>query len=327
MRAIWYEQQGRARDVLTLGEVDEPAPGPGEVAVFVRFSGVNPSDVKQRAGARGPMSAPRQIPHSDGAGVIKAVGAGVNPARIGERVWLYNAAFKRPGGACAEVCVLPAECAPPLPDAISFEAGAALGIPAITAHRALFCAGPVKGRRVLVSGGAGAVGNAAIQLARHAGAAQIIATVSGPQKAEAALQAGADEVIDYRLQDAAGAVLATTGGAGVDHIVESELGANLELDAAVIAEHGAIGAYGSEAQPAPRLDFYALMFRSASLHAVFMYRLRPEQRAAAVADISRALEEGALAPRIDSVFELEDCARAHERVESGARIGAVLVRA
>lgn len=325
MRAIWYDEQGPAGDVLTLGETAEPAPGPGEVAVYVKASGVNPSDVKQRGGARGPMSVARQIPHSDGAGVIKAVGEGVDPSRIGERVWLYNAAFKRSGGTCAEICVLPAEFAAPLPDGAGFEAGACLGIPALTAHRALFCGLAVKGKRVLVTGGAGAVGHLAIQLAKWAGAAQVLATVSSPEKAEAAWTAGADEVIDYTAQDVAEAVKAATAGAGVDHIVEVEFGANLPVSAEIIAEHGIIASYGSEREKTPELRFYDLMFKNVRIQPVFVYRLSPAQRAQAVWDVTRALVDGALNPLVDRVYELEDAAAAHEHVERG-KLGAVLVR-
>jgi NADPH2:quinone reductase len=326
MRAIWYETQGRAEDVLTLGEIDEPQPGPGEVAVWIKASGVNPSDVKMRAGARGAMAVARQIPHSDGAGVIKAVGEGVDPARIGERVWCLNAAFQRSGGTCAEVCVLPAEFTVPLPDAVSFEAGAALGVPALTAHRAVTAAGPVQGKVVLVTGGAGAVGNQAIQLAKFFGAAQVLTTVSSPKKAEAAWAAGADEVIDYTRQDVAEAVEAATHGHGVDHIVEVEFGANLSQSLAVLREHGSIAAYGSEGERTPELPFYDLMFRNISVHSVFVYRLSLEQRARAVSDVVRALDAGALTPRLDRVFDLEETAAAHRRVEDGVKIGSVVVR-
>jgi len=326
MRAIWYETQGRAEDVLTLGEVDEPQPGPGEVAVWIKASGVNPSDVKMRAGARGPMSLARQIPHSDGAGVIKAVGQGVDPARIGERVWTFNAAFQRPGGTCAEVCVLPAEFTAPLPDGVSFEAGAALGVPALTAQRALTAGGPVEGKVVLVTGGAGAVGNQAIQLANHLGAAQVLATVSSPDKAQAAWDAGADEVIDYTRQDVAEAAEGATGGHGVDHIVEVEFGANLPQSLAVLREHGSIASYGSEGELTPELPFYDLMFKNISVHSVFVYRLSLEQRVRAVNAVVQALDAGALAPRIDRVFDLEEAADAHRRVEDGVKIGTVAVR-
>ncbi|MGX6647651.1 NADPH:quinone reductase [Maricaulaceae bacterium MS644] len=325
MRAIWYEDQGPVDEVLTLGETPEPSPGPGEVAVYVEVSGVNPSDVKQRSGARGPMAVARQIPHSDGAGVIKAVGEGVDPSRIGERVWLYNAAFKRAGGTCAEVCVSPTELAVPLPDDISFEAGACLGIPALTAHRALFCGSAVKGKRVLVTGGAGMVGHTAIQLAKWAGAAQVLTTVSSPEKAQTAWAAGADEVIDYTAQDVAEAVRAVTGGAGVDHIVEVEFGANLSVSSEIIAEHGTIAAYGSEGEKTPELKFYDLMFKNVRIQPVFLYRLTSAQRAQGVWDVTRALVDGVLTPLIDQVYDIEDTASAHDHVERG-KLGAVLVR-
>jgi len=326
VKAIWYEKQGAASDVLTLGERAEPLPGPGEVAVTVQASGVNPSDVKIRSGARGPMAVPLQIPHSDGAGVIKAVGEGVDPARLGERVWLFSAAYKRSGGTCAEVCVLPAEHAIPLPDQISVKAGAALGIPAMTAHRALFCDGAVAGKTVLVTGGAGAVGHSAIQIAKWAGAEKIITTVSSAAKAAIAMAAGADHVINYRQQDVVEAVLADTGGAGVDHIVEVELGGNFAQSAKLIAEHGTLAWYGSETEREPVFPAYPLMFRNVSLRGIFLYAITSEQRASAVADITSALEAGLLRPLIDSVWSLDETVKAHERVESGERSGAVIVQ-
>jgi NADPH2:quinone reductase len=326
VRAIWYETQGAAGDVLTLGERPEPVPGPGEVAVTVQASGVNPSDVKMRSGARGPMAVPLQIPHSDGAGVIKAVGEGVDPARLGERVWLFSAAYRRSGGTCAEACVLPAEHAVPLPDQISVKAGAALGIPAMTAHRALFCDGGVAGKTVLVTGGAGAVGHSAIQIAKWAGAEKIITTVSSAAKAAIAMAAGADHVINYRQQDVVEAVLADTDGAGVDHIVEVELGGNLAQSSKVIAEHGTIAWYGSEAVREPVFAAYPLMFRNVTLQGIFLYAITPEQRASAIADITSALEAGLLRPLIDSAWALEETVKAHERVESGERSGAVIVQ-
>ncbi len=326
MRAIWYSDQGPAAEVLTLGEIEEPVPGPGEVAVLVKASGVNPSDVKQRAGLRGPMSVARQIPHSDGAGVIKAVGEGVDPGRIGERVWLLNAAFKRAHGTCAEICVLPSEFAATLPDETSFEAGACLGVPAITAHRALFCNGSITGKTVLITGGAGAVGLLAIQLAKWAGAHQVITTVSSSEKAEAAIAAGADEVINYRRQDVVEAIDAVTEGEGVDHIVEVELGGNLKESVEILRQGGVIATYGSEGERTPELPLYDLLFKNIQIVTIFVYLLKAEQRVAAVHDINRALSEGALTPLVHKVFDLTEAPRAHECVEAGGKVGAVLVR-
>ena len=326
MRAIWYESQGEADEVLTLGEIEEPSPGEGEVAVYVKASGINPSDVKQRAGLRGPMTVAQKIPHADGAGVIKSVGPGVDPSRIGERVWMFNAGTEGRGGTCAEVCVIPTEFAVPLADEDDFETGAALGIPAITAHRGMFCAGPVTGKTVLVTGGAGAVGLQAIQLARWGGAKQVIATVSSPEKAKIAWDAGAHEVINYKTQDVVDAIGAASEGEGVHHIVEVELGGNLETSLAVLRDHGSIAYYGSEGNRNPSLDAYPMMFKNISIQSIFMYTLTPEQRALAVSDVSRALNEGRLRPRIDRVFEMEEVAEAHKRVEAGEKMGAVIVR-
>lgn len=325
MRAIWYDTQGPASEVLTLGEVETSEPGPGEVCVWMHASGVNPSDVKTRSGKRGPMAVKRQIPHSDGAGVIKKIGKGIDPARIGERVWVHNAAFRRAGGTCAEICVVPAEWAHPLPDAVSFEEGACLGIPAMTAHRAVFCDGPVKKKTVLVTGGAGAVGHCAIQLAKW-GAARVIATVSSPDKAEIALAAGADEIVDYTQQDVGEAVRGLTGGEGVDHIVEVEFGANLDAGVKALKPHGTIASYASEAEPRPALPFYDLMFANARIQTVFVYQLTPAQRGAAVADITAALEAGALKPKIAAVYDMEETELAHLAVEAGDKIGVVVVR-
>lgn len=325
MRAIWYAEQGPASEVLTLGEVETPEPGPGEVAVWVHASGVNPSDVKMRAGARGPMTVMRQIPHSDGAGVIKQVGEGVHPGRIGERVWLYNAAFQRSGGTCAELCVLPAEQAVALPDSLGFQEGASLGIPAMTAHRALFCAGPVKGKSVLITGGAGAVGHLAIQLARWGGGAQIISTVSSPDKAEIALAAGADEIILYREQDVVERVFDLTVGRGVDHVVEVEFGGNIETVPELVRPHGTIAAYGSERRPEPAFPFYDLMMKNVRLQLVFVYALTLSQRSQAIEAVSAALDQGALKPRVWKMFDLDETALAHELIESGRAFGNVVI--
>lgn len=326
MRAIWYDTQGPAEEVLTLGEVDSGTPGPGEVCVWMHASGVNPSDVKTRSGKRGPMAVKRQIPHSDGAGVIKSVGEGVDPARIGERVWVHNAAFRREGGTCAEISILPAEWVHPLPDNVSFDQGACLGIPAMTAHRALFCDGALTGKSVLVTGGAGAVGEMAIQLAKWGKAGQIIATVSGPEKAEIALAAGADEIVNYRQQDVAEAVRAATDGAGVDLIVDVEFGNNLPASVKALKSHGTIASYASEGERTPALPFYDLMVLNARIQTVFVYTLTEAQRASAVHDINAALDAGALKPRVAGVYDLEDTATAHAAVEANDMIGTVVVR-
>lgn len=324
MRAAWYGRNGAARDVLVLGEQPTPRPAAGEVLVRVHASGVNPSDVKTRAGTRGGMAHPLIIPHSDGAGVIEAVGADIDPARIGQRVWLWNAAWRRPYGTCAEYVALPAEQAVPLPDDVGFAEGACLGIPACTACHAVLGDGPVEGKTILVTGGAGAVGHYAIQFARWAGA-RVIATVSGAEKADAARAAGADTIINYRTEDVADAVLALTEGQGADRIVEVEFGGNLPATARMIAEGGTIAAYGSMAEPEPRVPFYPLMYLHARLHFLVVYLLSPSERTTVLRHVTTALAAGALSHRVAARFPLDEVAAAHEAVESGRVIGNVVV--
>ena len=326
MRAIAYERTGPAAEVLALHDLPRPEPGAGEVRVRVAISGANPSDAKKRAGAQGAMADPLVVPHSDGAGVIDAVGAGVDPGRVGQRVWLWNAAWRRAMGSCAEFVTLPAAQAVALPDAASFEDGACLGIPAMTAHRCVFADGPVRGQRVLVTGGAGAVGAYAVQMAKLGGAAQVIATVSGAEKAAHARAMGAEAVVNYREGDTAAAILQATGGARVDRIVEVEFGGNLEVSRAVLAENGVIAAYGSMAVPEPVLPWYPMMFQAFTVRMVLVYALPQAARQAAIADLTRWLEAGALQHPVAAVHPLADTARAHDAVLAGGRIGAMLVR-
>ncbi|HKB52846.1 MAG TPA: NADPH:quinone reductase, partial [Ramlibacter sp.] len=246
MRAAFYEATGPAREVLHVGRIEVPEPGPGEVRVRVVCSGVNPSDVKTRAGTRSKtLPFTRIVPHSDGAGVVDALGQGVQSPRVGERVWIWNGAWKRALGTAAEYIVVPAAQAVHLPDTVGFDAGACLGIPALTAYHGMAVDGGVVGKSVLVAGGAGAVGHYAVQCARLMGARQIIATVSGEAKAKLALQAGADLAVNYRDADAAARIRDATGGTGVDRIVEVDVGGNPPLDLQVLRPGGDITVYGS----------------------------------------------------------------------------------
>jgi NADPH2:quinone reductase len=324
MRAAWYERNGAAREVLTVGEMPDPVAGPGEVLVRIHASGVNPSDVKSRQGTRGPMKFPRVIPQSDGAGVVAAVGAGVAPSRIGQRVWIYNAQWQRPFGTAASLVALPAALAVPLPEGVGFAEAACLGIPASTAHSAVFADGPVARKTVLVTGGAGAVGHYAIQLARWGGA-RVLTTVSSEAKAAHARAAGAETVIDYRREDVAAAVLAATSGAGVHRIVEVELGGNLPVTEQVLKPHGIVAAYASMAEPEPKLPFYSLMFKAATIRLVLVYILTAEERAQTIADLTRAMEQGTLRHAIAATYPLEEIAAAHEAVEAGTSLGNVVV--
>ena len=327
MRAITYDRFGPAAEVLQLQEIATPDPAPGEVLVRVHASGVNPSDTKARAGSRPGVTKPPFpliIPHSDGAGVIEGVGEGVPSTRIGERVWLWNGQWRRAFGTAADYIALPAAQAVPLPDHVSFETGAVLGIPGLTACQAVLGNGPVAGKRVLVSGGAGTVGHLAVQIAAASGA-EVIATARGAAAMQAARDAGAAHVVDYAAPDLAEQVLTATGGAPIDHAVEVEFGQNADMLAEVIAENGSIAAYGSAKDMRPEIPFYPLMFKAVRLDLVLVYILRDDQRARAIAELTALLEREALNFRIEKVFDLADCAAAHDMVTAGGRAGAVIV--
>jgi NADPH:quinone reductase len=324
MRAAYYESIGPASDVIRVGERPTPNPGPGEVRIRIYASGVNPSDVKARAGARGTLAYPYVIPHSDGAGVIDAVGSDVSPSRVGERVWTWNAAWRRPFGTCAEFVCLPSQQAISLPLNAEFDAGACLGIPAMTACHAALGDGPLTGQTVLVTGGAGAVGRYAIQFAKWSGA-QVITTVSGTSKSQHAKSAGADHVINYREQNVAAVIKELTAGAGVDRIVEVEFGGNLAVSNQVLKVGGVIAAYGSMAVPAPQLPFYPMMFNHVTLHLLLVYALSDKQREHACRLIGDALKSGILDNHIGARFALDETAQAHVAVETGSVIGNVVV--
>lgn len=323
MQAVWYEGFGAARDVLILGEMGGVEPGPGEVLVALKASGVNPSDVKLRAGARvgAKMVFPRVVPHSDGAGVIQAVGEGVASSRIGERVWVWNAGWQRAFGTAASHVTLPAAQAVRLPDGTSFSEGACFGIPAMTAWYAVMGDGPVAGQTILVTGGAGTVGRYAVQMARLGGA-RVISTVSSAAKAR---HSTAEEWVNYREADVAQAVLEMTGGAGVDRIVDVDFGANQAANLALIKPGGTIAAYASAAEMAPRLEFYPFMFKNVRLHMLIVYQLAGALRRAGEAQLTAWLEAGALSHAVVPGGSLADCAAAHDLVASGDKLGTVVL--
>jgi NADPH2:quinone reductase len=325
MRAAWYEASGPAREVIRIGKLPRPEPSPGEVLVRVHASGINPSDTKRRAGWRNePLAHPQIIPHSDGAGVVEAVGGGVEESRIGERVWLWNAQRGRAAGTCADYVALPQAQAVPLPDGTGFVEGACLGVPASTAHFAVLADGPLVGQTVLVQGGAGAVGDYAVQWAKRSGA-RVIATVGSEAKAALARASGADATVNRRAEDVVQRVLDLTDGHGVDRIVEVDLGANLDQDVALIKPNGVIASYSSTACPEPVLPYYPLAHKGVTLRLVQAYILPEPARALALADIAEALQGGGLRHRIAAVFPLEETAAAHELQESGDAAGNVVV--
>jgi NADPH2:quinone reductase len=326
MQAISYSTFGPASDVLELTDMPTPSAAPGEVLVRMVYSGVNPSDVKARSGARPGVTKPpfdRIIPHSDGSGVIEAVGTGVSTDRIGKRVWIWNGQWQRPFGTAATHICLPSEQAVDLPDGVSFETGAVLGIPGLTACHAVFGSGDVAGQTVLIHGGAGTVGLLAVQLAKW-GSAKVIATARG-NGMKAAQDAGADAVIDYSDDALAAAILAANDGNPVDRIVDVEFGVNIATNAEVIAPNGTIAAYGSAKNMTPELAFGPLLFKAVTIDILLIYLLPPAQRAAAITRLHAALDQGALTCPIAETFALADCAAAHEAVEAGKRAGAVLV--
>ena len=324
MLAAIYDRTGPAHDVLRVEEVETPSPGPGEVRVRVTVSGVNPTDWKSRAGTSpgGALEVPFQVPDQDGAGRVDAVGEGVDPARVGQRVWVYFAARERRWGTAAQYTVLPAERAVPLPVAASDELGASLGIPAMTAHRCLLADGPIEGATVLVAAGAGAVGHAAIELARWAGA-RVVATVSGEEKGRLAREAGAGEVVNYREEGAADRIRSFAPD-GIDRIVEVAPAANAELDAAVAATGAVTSFYANEGGGELTVPIRVFMVANLTLRGVLVYTLPPAALQQAVADVSAAVEAGALTTLPLHRFPLDRIADAHDAVESGA-VGKVVV--
>jgi NADPH:quinone reductase len=323
MRAAWYEKTGAARDVLVVGEMAAVEPEPGQVRVALKASGVNPSDVKARSGSR-PMLASRIVPHSDGAGVIERVGSGVPANRIGQRVWIWNGQWKRPLGTCAQFITLPAEQAAPMPETLTFEEAACLGIPALTAYRALATDGGVLGKVVLVAGGAGAVGHYAVQMAKLMGAAKVIATVSTPAKAAHARAAGADATVNYKSENVAERVKALTNGQGVDRVVEVDIAGNAALYPAIMARDGLIAAYGTNAQEI-KLPFSPLILTGAAIRFFIVYELAPAARREAIAQLTRWIEERKLQHALAARYPLEATVAAHEAVERGTHMGNVVV--
>jgi NADPH2:quinone reductase len=326
VRAAWYEKQGPAREVLQVGTVEDPEPGPGEVRIRVAASGINPGDVKKRQNAFGyGMPFPRVIPHSDGAGIIDRLGPKVVSARVGERVWCYGAQSYRPFGTAAQYVVVPSSQAVPLPGIASFEQGACLGIPGITAHRAVHAGGPVAGHTVLVQGGAGAVGLCAVGLARLSNA-RVIATVRAEADAAAVAAAGAHEVVRYggRPADEVTAHLRRLAPGGVDHVVEVAFDANIAADSELLANDGSIAAYAT-GMPAPTIPFWPLVFKNVRIHFLGSDDFAPEAKAAAAREINALLESDWPGFAIEKQFPLAAIAEAHEFMERKRGVGRVVV--
>ena len=325
MKAAWYEVQGPPSDVLVVGEMATPVPGPNEVRIRVQASGVNPGDVKKRQDQFGVgMPYPRVIPHSDGAGVIDSVGDQVEKSRVGERVWCFGAQSYRPFGTAAEYVVVPSEQAVPLDDEVSFEQGSCLGIPGITAHRAIDVAGPVKGRVILVQGGAGAVGQCASGLARHAGAL-VLATVRSERDVEVARRAGAHHVLVTAGLSADDIVetVHKLASDGVDHIVEVAFHANIETNERLLKQGGSIATYAT-GNPEPAIPFWPLVFKNISVHFLGSDDFPLAAKIAAASALNNALESEWPGFEIGVSLPLDSIAEAHEMIESG-RVSARVV--
>lgn len=324
MKAAWYERQGQARDVLVVGEVPDPTPAAGEVRIRLVASGINPGDVKKRQDEYGyGMSYPKVIPHSDGAGVIDAVGSGVASSRIGERVWCYGAQSYRAFGTAAEFVTVPSRLAIPLPAQVSFEQGACLGIPGITAHRAVHVAGPVAGKTVLVHGGGGAVADCAIALARHAGA-HVLATARSEAGAASALRAGANDVLRLDLENE-DVLLARLQAGKPQHVVEVDLAGHIALDEKVLPIGGTIASYAS-GDALTAVPFWLLVFKNITLHFLGSDDFPAQAKDAAALAINESLASGWPGFRVAHQLPLEAIAKAHELVENGRLAGRVVLK-
>lgn len=326
MKAAWFESFGSASDVLTIGELEKPVAGQGEVLVRLEASGVNPSDVKKRAGSfPNLLDDGLIIPHSDGAGVIEAVGGGVETERIGERVWVCEAQYGRRFGSATEYVALDSKRAARLPDNVGFDIGACMGIPAMTAHRCVFADGPVQGQTLVITGGAGRVGHYAVQWASQAGA-RVIATASNVEDAESCRLAGASVIINHRDDDWAVQVVAANAGQPVDRVIDVEFGANLPAVLDMIRTSGTIVTYSSTVVAEPKLPFYRMMFMDLVIRMVIVYAMPEDAKQAAMDDIEAALRDDRLQHRIAHTLPLNEIARAHELIEQGGFRGCVIVK-
>lgn len=325
MKAAWFEEFGTAQEVLKIGEQARPEPQRDEVVVSLSSSGVNPSDVKKRAGAfPNLLDEGFVIPHSDGAGVIEAVGESVPENRIGERVWVYQAQYERRFGTAAQSVCVHRKRAVPLPANTSFEVGACLGIPAMTAHRCVFADGPVKGQTVLVTGGAGRVGHYAVQWASQAGAG-VVATASSDADARTCIEAGASEAVSHREVDWAREAIAANSGRKFDRVIDVEFGANLDQTLNLINCSGTIATYSSTQAPLPQLPFLKMMYLDLTLRLVIVYAMPEAAKFEAIADLDRYLRDDRLIHRVAHVVPLDEIARAHELIEQGGFRGCVVV--
>jgi len=325
MKAVWYERCGPATEVLSFGERPTPSAGPGEVRIRLEASGVNPADVGRRAGNYRGLEFPLIIPNSDGAGIVDQVGSGVTRLKVGQRVWLFNGQRNgRALGTAAEYIALAEQLVTPLPDQLSFAQGATLGIPAMTAWCSLFADGPVPGKTVLVTGGAGAVGHYAVQFAKWGGA-RVIATVSSAAKAEQARLAGADLAVNYKTEDVVAKALDFTGGRGVDHLVDVDFGGNIATTLKLMAMNSTVAVYATNGNRTPVVPMREVMEKCINLRGLVLFALPWPLLSAAQADITKWLMAGPRLHNIAGQYALSDTAQAHLAVEKGDKLGTVVV--
>ena len=323
MKAAWYTKNGAARDVLVVGELPTPTPGPGEVLVKIYRSGINPSDVKSRKGR--PLNAELIVPHSDGGGVIQAVGMGVPPERLGQRVWIWNGQWQRPMGTAAEFIALPQSQAVALPPGVDFDVAACLGIPVLTALQAVRLAGSLEGKTVLVTGAGNVVGNYVTQLAVRRGAT-VIGTAGAVRRKSHASEAGASHVLDYKSEPVAERVKQITAGHGVDAIIDMDFSSTARLlSQGVLKAHGKLVTYGSNSAEATPIDFRAMLFGSFGIKAFLVYDLEGADREIITAKLNALLESNSLVHEVGATFSLDEIALAHEAVETGTNIGSVQI--
>jgi NADPH2:quinone reductase len=323
MKAAWYAKNGAARDVLVVGELPTPTPGPGEVLVKIYRSGINPSDVKSRKGR--PLNAELIVPHSDGGGVIHAVGAGVSRERLGQRVWLWNGQWQRPMGTAAEFIAIAQSQAVALAPGVDFDVAACLGIPALTALQAVRLAGSLEGKTVLVTGAGNVVGNYITQLAVRRGAT-VIGTAGSAHRKSHASAAGAAHVLDYKAGSIADGVRQITAGHGVDAIVDMDFSSTAGfLSQGVLKAHGTLVTYGSNSVGATPVDFRAMLFGSYGIKAFLVYDLEGADREVITAELTALLESNSLTHKIGATFNLDEIDLAHEAVESGTNTGSVQI--
>ena len=325
MKAAWYTRQGPPAEVIQVGEQPTPHAGTGEVRVRLHASGVNPADANRCVGRSYAMEGPLIIPNSDGSGVVDEVGQGVDAAWLGQRVWIYNG--QRGGrllGTAAEYIALDADLVSELPDSTSFIEGACLGIPCMTAHRAVTLGGDLDGKTVLVTGGAGAVGHYAVQWAKHSGA-RVITTVSSPEKGMHAAAAGADLIVNYRSDDVVARIREFAGVGGVHHVVDVDFGGNLAVTLQVVAPNGSIAYYASRGNVAPVLPAPEIMRRNLTIHGILLNGAPHAARKRAQDEIVQRLRTGGLLHTVSAVYPLERTAEAHAAVEYAPKNGTVVV--